>query len=157
MTVFVQSGCIKRFICFRKFTQKSKFGVSISRSGKTELQQQMGLIFTGHYICTAAHCQGLMYSMFSLQHIIVRKQTIYARSESGCIVFRCSILLPFPAALKAPLVFMFKMMPVFGPLIWLQHSHFKFICSLTLKLFSVCLSLQSPDAETLNQLAVAKQ
>lgn len=91
-------------------------------------------------------------------HIIVHKQTIHAWSGSGCLVFLCSILLSFPAALKALLVFMPRMMLVFSSLIWLQHSHFKFKWSFSLKLWeslplylSACLSLQSPDAETLNQ------
>lgn len=107
-----------------------------------QTRQQPSLIFTGCFMCTTVHCQGVMYSMFSLQHIIVHKQTMFALSGSGCLVFLCSILLSFPAALKAPLVFLPRMMPVFSSLIWLQQSHFKFKCSLTLKLFfSLCLSV----------------
>lgn len=86
---------------------------------------------TNRKICTTEHCQDLMYSMFSSQHIIVPKQRMHVLSGSGYLAFLWSTLLSFPAALKALLVFMHRMMPVFSPLIWLQHSHFKFKYSQT--------------------------
>lgn len=96
-----------------------------------------------------------MYSMFTFQHIIVPKRTMHPRQEVVTLFFFVPLCSGFLLLWERCL---FSCPEWRLPVSSLQNSHFKFKCSLTLTNFfpslSLCLSLQSPDVETLNQPAV---